>query len=186
MLKIKSLLVLMFCALTAAASAKSSLGWDEVGNANFRFLFKKITNATLLVSATQSRASLFDVSYPKRIEIEYFVSASAQKLAELTEENLYSRSDWLALDDDAKQEAAEFLSWYRDVEPGDKYQLEWQVAGGRFAGLVLSFNGEVLGTVAEAEIATVLLGVWLGPEAISVRQSKRLEQAWQAWVLNQS
>lgn len=185
MLKIKSLLALMLCVLSAVSSAKSTIGWDEVGNANFRFLFKKITNATLLVSADQPQASLFDVSYPKRIEIEYFVSASAQKLAELTQENLDARADWIALSAEDKQAAAEFLSWYRDVEAGDKYQLEWQVAAGRFVGLALSFNGEVLGVVADPELAAVLLGVWLGPEAISVRQSKRLEQAWQTWVLNQ-
>lgn len=160
--------------------------WQQVAEADYRFLFKKITRAQLLVPHQAPAPELFIAEYPKKIKIDYFLDVSADKLRELSEKNLLKRADWEGLDESEKAKGREFLSWYRDVYKGDSYQLEWRAGAGGFQALVLRHNNVELGQIIDAKLAQVLLGIWLGDRAISRKQSAALVESWRAFAMQQS
>lgn len=105
-------------------------------------------------------APLADV--PKRLEVQYLVSAEARRFNEAGERHL---ADTLKDEDLAslRPRLAMIASWYPDPKPGDRCALTY-VPG---VGTELTFNGRVLGVVPGEDFQRAYFSIWLGRPAAS-------------------
>ena len=106
---------------------------------------------------------------PKRLEISYFWSISAERFVTSTREAIERNSDPATL---AKigPHVDRFLALYRSVEPGDRYSLTY-VPG---VGTELALNGKALGNVEGADFGAAVFGVWFGDSEIDTALKKSL------------
>ncbi len=106
---------------------------------------------------------------PKRLEIEYFRSFSAEQFAASTRlkigENV-SPEDYARLE--PRIEALNQL--YRSVQPGDRYAITY--LPGR--GVELAFNGAPLGWIEGADFGAAIFSIWLGQEPLDDALKRRL------------
>jgi len=130
------------------------------GLLRYRSVFKAYVAALYLDEAAQTDDVLGEV--PRRLEIEYFWSISADRFAEATIEGISRNVDAEALEG-LRSRIATFNELYEDIEPGDRYSLTY--LPGR--GTELALNGRAMGVVAGADFASALFAIWLGPNPLS-------------------
>lgn len=163
---------------------RSSQVFERVGSEDFRLMWKLISRTGLYVDPDQRQRfgeDLLNPRYHKMLLIEYGVGISAERFVELTRnalEDAWSPDELAVHRDDIDK----LCSLYRDVGAGDRYGLYW--IDGR--GLVLELNNEPLGTIADAGAARMILSVWLGRAAVSVKHRDLLLQAWAEQVSSRS
>jgi len=130
------------------------------GLLRYRSVFKAYVAALYLDEAAPADDVLGEV--PRRLEIEYFWSISADRFAEATIEGISRNVDAEALEG-LRSRIATFNELYEDIEPGDRYSLTY--LPGR--GTELALNGRAMGVVAGADFASALFAIWLGPNPLS-------------------
>ena len=126
----------------------------------YKVIFKGYVAALYLQDAADSQRVLEDV--PRQLEIEYFWSIPASAFADATVDGIRKNvgpSRFRALE----PEIARFSALYRDVRPGDRYQVSYRP--GR--GTELALNGQPLGLIPGADFASALFAIWLGDEPFS-------------------
>lgn len=129
------------------------------GLLRYRLLIKAYVAAFYASEGSASASPL--ESEPRRLEIEYFWSLSAQQFGEATREGMagnLSPSQLAALEPRIQQMNA----LYEDIEPGDRYALTY--VGSKTE---LSKNGRLLGSVPGADFGRAMFGIWLGDRPLS-------------------
>jgi hypothetical protein len=135
--------------------AGTELELQGVGLFRYRWVIKAYVAALYLPSEVATQQVLSDV--PKRLELEYFWQIHGADFGPVAEEILLRQFDGSALA--PLRERIELLhAAYRDVEPGDRYALDY--VPGR--GTTLSLNGEAIVTIPGADFAAVYFAIWLG------------------------
>jgi len=145
----------------------TELALSGLGLLRYRVVFKAYVAALYLEPGSDPERVLEDV--PKRLEIEYFWSISAEDIARAGDELLRRNLDdetWQSLAD----RVARLNALYRDVEPGDRYALTY--VPGR--GTELAKNGTPLGTVPGADFAEAYFGIWLGEQPLDASLARQL------------
>jgi len=132
------------------------------GTGLFRYLgfIKAYVGALYMLDGTSSEKVLMDT--PKRLEIEYFYpikaedfgSASNKVMAQNVEPEAFER---------LKPRLEKMNALYRDVEPGDRFSLDY-VPG---KGTELALNGNPLGLVEGADFASAIYAMWLGEKPMN-------------------
>ncbi|WP_114416707.1 chalcone isomerase family protein [Marinospirillum perlucidum] len=110
----------------------------------------------------QPGASHEDPTSGRRLEIEYFHSIAAEDFVQATQAGIAANTSA----DDQQQLSTSlpaFLDLYQAVEPGDRYSLTWIPQ----QGLELALNGQPLGQLNDALLASALFSIWLGEEPAS-------------------
>ncbi|HEY5673397.1 MAG TPA: chalcone isomerase family protein [Malonomonas sp.] len=160
----------------------------EVGGVTFadRYPLEK-TNLRLTGAAVLKWALWFDVyagafylpervagkdwteDVPKRLELSYFRNFKAEDFTTTSDKllrNNLSAEDYRSVE----KRLQEFYQLFRDINPGDRYSLTYQAAG----GTELRLNDELLGAAPGADFAVAYFGIWLGPQPISESFRDRL------------
>lgn len=106
---------------------------------------------------------------PKRLEISYFWTISAERFVASTREAIERNSDPATLARIGPH-VDRFLALYRGVEPGDRYSLTY-IPG---VGTELALNGTPLGNVEGADFAAAVFSVWFGDREIDTALKKSL------------
>jgi hypothetical protein len=130
---------------------------NGLGLMRYRVLFRGYVAALYLAQGTPPSKALEDVA--RRIEIEYFWSLTAARLAKVTIEGIEKNvpaSEMRALEPRIRR----FNALYRDIAPGDRYALTY--TPGR--GTELALNGRALGTIEGADFGRAVFAIWLGTE----------------------
>jgi hypothetical protein len=95
--------------------------------------------------------------YVKKIEVEYFVNISAEKMNDFTIKSMrrnISSSEF----EQITEQIALMNQYFVDLKPGDRYALTFiPNVGTRFI-----YNGQLLGTIKGATFAKALFSTWLG------------------------
>jgi hypothetical protein len=134
-----------------------SMSLIGVGTLRYMGLFKIYAGALYAPAFWPSTRVLEDV--PKRLEVVYLRNVRARDIAKATFELMSEQ-----LDADAfrvlRDRIDQHNSLYVDAGPGDRYALTY-IPG---TGTELSLNGHPRGTVAGADFAEALFGLWLGPQ----------------------
>ena len=133
----------------------STLPLRGYGLLRYMVFIKAYVAALYLPESIRSEDALGDV--PKHLEIEYFHDINAQDFAKATSSSI-SRNVSLMTFRRLQPKIDEFNALYRDVKAGDRYALTY-VPG---TGTTLLWNGQPRGTVASADFAVGLFGIWLG------------------------
>ena len=101
-------------------------------------------------------------NYRQRLELYYFRAidrGDVIKAAWITLERQQPAAQLARL----RQEIEALHSHFADIQPGDRYSLEYSGT----AGLSLERNGEPLFRSQNAELAHAYLGIWLGQDGLS-------------------
>jgi hypothetical protein len=133
----------------------------------YRIIFRAYAAALYLKPDTNASRVLDDV--PRRLEIEYFWSIPASGFIEATLDGIRKNVDaetWERLGPKIEQ----FEKLYRDVEPGDRYQLTYLPN----VGTELALNGTSQGRVEGAEFSRALFSIWLGAEPFDESLKRQL------------
>jgi hypothetical protein len=121
----------------------------------------KVYLAGLYVAEGDQTQQVLDADVARRLEIVYLRGFSAEDFTNstraLVRRNIGDAA-FLALEADIE----EFNLFYADVQPGDRYALEY--VPGR--GTSLFLNGELLGSSPGAELSRALFSMWLGSRPI--------------------
>jgi hypothetical protein len=173
MVSIRTLLLSCSIFLLVSLPAQA-VQWVDVGSANYRFLFKTITTASLAVPAKLEVDDWLSPAYPKRLRIDYGMAVSAERLSGLFMETIEASYGADLLGQRALIEA--FVDAFKTVEKGDYYQLQW--ADGE---LLLSLNQQSLHRLNNPQVAKMLLSVWMGEQPISRKQRRLLYVQWLAY-----
>jgi hypothetical protein len=145
---------------------RTSLGLRGTGLLR-KFLIKGYVAALYMADDVPSASVLSNV--PKRLEIEYFRSVSADAFAKAGDQYVARNVDAPALMR-LRPRLDQLNTLYRDVEPGDRYSLTY-VPGW---GTELSLNGEPLGRVPGADFAAAVFSIWLGEDPMDEPLKRRL------------
>jgi hypothetical protein len=94
---------------------------------------------------------------PKRLEIQYLRSFTADQFRKATEVKIAENVDAETLER-LRPRIDELNALYRNVEQGDRYALTYLPG----KGTELSYNGRPLGRVEGAEFASAVFSIWLG------------------------
>jgi len=135
--------------------AGQSLTLHGVGLLRYRWVFKGYVAALYLPPGVAAERVLEDL--PKRLELEYFWAIGARDFGAAAEQ-LLAQSLSPAELDRLRERMARLHAAYRDVEPGDRYALDYHPD----TGTTLRLNGEPLETVPGADFAAAYFGIWLG------------------------
>jgi len=143
-----------------------ALELQGAGLLRYRWVIKAYVAALYLPPGTTGAQALEDV--PKRLEIEYFWSLAAPDFGKAADELLRRKLPAAELAR-LRERLDRFHSAYRDVEPGDRYALDYAPG----AGTTLRLNGKALANVPGADFAAAYFGIWLGepPLDASLRQN---------------
>ena len=133
----------------------------------YRWVFDAYVSALYLPSDVASTQVLSDV--PKRLEIEYFWAIAAEDFGPAADTILRRQYDEETLAP-LRDRIEEMSAAYRDVEPGDRYAIEY--VPGR--GTTLSWNGEEIVNVPGADFAAVYFAVWLGSDPVDAGLKREL------------
>lgn len=165
---------ILLCQPVIAAGGIAAPNWQTVANAEFRLLWKTLTWAELAVDPEQKNPQdILDAGYAKALQIRYGVGVTADRLKSLA---------WKSVEDGWEPSQIErhrsklesFFTHFVDVEKGDVYLLRWQPE----AGLELLLNQTLLVQETNADAATMILSIWLGPAAVSDKQRQALLDQW--------
>ena len=147
--------------------ADASLPLRGVGLLVYRWVIKGYVAALYLPADVPSTQVLSDV--PKRLELEYFWQIDGADFGPAAESIMQRQFDARTLA--PLRDRIELLhAAYRDVEPGDRYVLEY-VPGN---GTTLSLNGEEIIATPGADFAAVYFAVWLGSDPIDTSLRRQL------------
>ncbi len=98
---------------------------------------------------------------PRRLELRYFWGIGAEDFGRAADQKLEesrSAEELAAL----RERIDRLHAAYRDVEPGDRYALDY-IPG---AGTTLRLNGDPLIEIPGADFAEVYFGLWLGDDPL--------------------
>lgn len=125
------------------------------GIARYRVFFT-VYAAGLYLPANTPATAVLAADTPRRLEIEYFHTISADDiiLAATTKlQDQLNEAELARLTPKIEQ----FHALYEGVEAGDRYRMDYQPG----LGTELSFNGESVGRVAGSDFAAAYFGIWL-------------------------
>jgi hypothetical protein len=137
-------------------AGEAELPLRGAGLLRYMVFIKAYVAAFYLPEAVRPEEAL--AGFPKHLEIEYFHAIAAADFAKATRSGI-ARNVSMTAYDRLKPAVEELNALYRDVKPGDRYSLTY-IPG---TGTELRLNGTPLGTVAGAEFAAGLFGIWIGP-----------------------
>ncbi len=139
-------------------SNDQSLQLTGTGVARYRIFFT-VYAAGLYLPANTPAAAVLAADTPRRLEIEYFHTISADDIIRAATTKLQdqlSQAELARLTPKIEQ----FHALYEGVEAGDRYRMDYQPD----LGTELSFNGESVGRVAGSDFAAAYFGIWLDPQ----------------------
>ncbi len=127
------------------------------GSGLFKYLsFIKVVAGSLYLLEEHHGARVFE-DVPKNLEFEYFVSIKAKDFADATHEGI-KRNVSARKYKQVYDRIERFNTFYRNVQPGNRYSLSY-IPG---KGTSLALNGVELGTVEGADFASAIFTIWLG------------------------
>ncbi len=132
-----------------------TLALTGTGVARYRVIFT-VYAAALYAPANIQADDILATDTPRRLEIEYFHTISAEDIIRAATTKLEDQRtpEQLA----ALQPAIErFHNLFEEVSEGDRYRMDYQPG----AGITLSFNGEKVGRVEGADFAAAYFAIWL-------------------------
>ena len=112
----------------------------------------------------ESQSSDILGDFPKRIEVQYFVSIPGQKLNNYTFERMkdnVSTEDLEALKNEIKLMGKYFV----DLKAGDRFSLTYIP----HVGTKFEHNGQIVGIVSGIQFAKALFSVWIGKKPFDFR-----------------
>lgn len=130
-------------------------------------LFDVYAGALYLPGGVPGQAWSNDVA--KRLELSYFREIEAKGFAEASDKLLQDNllpTEYQALE----KRLQTFYGFFRDVNPGDRYSINYIPE----KGTELRLNEQPLGRVPGADFAAAYFGIWLGDEPISKGFRNRL------------
>lgn len=105
----------------------------------------------------------------KKLELSYFRNIKAQGFAEASDKILKNN-----VPAEKYKELAErlklFYGFFQDVQPGDRYSINY-IPG---KGTELRFNGDKIGSVPGHDFAIAYFGIWLGEQPINKKFRDKL------------
>ncbi|MBF0490914.1 MAG: chalcone isomerase family protein [Candidatus Omnitrophica bacterium] len=108
-------------------------------------------------------------NYPKRIEVEYFVSIPGQKLNNFTIDIMKQNTSPADLEI-LKDEVREMGKYFVDLKPGDRFSLTYiPLVGTKFA-----HNGQLVGIIKGQEFAKAIFSVWIGKKPFDSRLKEQV------------
>ena len=129
------------------------------GVGSYRYLFFRVQVGALYVPAHVAPENVLSADVRKRLELEYQRPISADDFRKSGNRLLEEQQDAATLERLADR--LQILNAaYRDMEPGDRYALEY--TPGR--GTRLLQNGTPLVVVPGRDFAEVYFGIWLHPQ----------------------
>jgi len=108
-------------------------------------------------------------NYPKRIEVEYFVSIPGQKLNNFTLDimkNNVSKADLEGL----KEEIRQMGKYFVDLKPGDRFSLTYIPD----VGTEFAHNGRLVGVIKGYKFAKALFSVWIGNRPFDIHLKEQV------------
>jgi hypothetical protein len=126
----------------------------------YRVFIKAYVGALYMLDGTPSEKVLSDT--PKRLEIEYFHPIKGEDFGSASNKVMARNVDPETFEN-LKPRLEKLNALYRDVQPGDRYSLDY--IPGR--GTELALNGNPLGLVEGADFASALYGMWLGEKPMN-------------------
>ncbi len=138
----------------------TSLTLRGTGLFRYRIILKAYVGALYMLDGTPSEKVLSDT--PKRLEIEYFHPIKGEDFGLASNKVMARNVDPETLEN-LKPRLEKLNALYRDVQPGDRYSLDY-VPG---KGTELALNGESLGLVEGADFASALYAMWLGEKPMN-------------------
>lgn len=145
------------------SAGNEELRLQGVGLLRYRVLIKGYVAALYLGESLDpheaSAAVLEDA--PRRLEIEYFWSISAEDFAKATVEGISRNTEPAALES-IRGRIDRLNDLYEDVEPGDRYAITYLPG----EGTELALNGRRLGVIEGAEFSSAFFGIWLGSQPL--------------------
>lgn len=132
------------------AAVKRHLGWFDV------------FAAALYSPEDAPAAAILAKETPKRLEIAYLRSISAEDLIKATRTVLEDQHPQ-GLPVNLQQELQRLFASMEDVQAADRYALSWFPD----EGLHLEFNGKTLFRSRSAEFSRLYFGIWLAADPLS-------------------
>ncbi|MDX2448731.1 MAG: chalcone isomerase family protein [Desulfobacterales bacterium] len=139
------------------------------GTGLFRYmgLIKAYVGALYMLDGTPSENVLADT--PKRLEIEYFYPIKGEDFG-IASIKVMAQNVGPEEFESLKPRLEKLNALYRDVQPGDRYALNY-VPG---KGTELILNGNPLGLIAGADFASALYAMWLGEKPMNKSFKRQL------------
>ncbi len=154
------LLSIILCLVATSASSNSfgnsqqsaPVALEKCGEARLTVMFWDVYDSTLYAPQGEYRPGV----RPLRLEIRYLRNIKAKDLVKQT------RKEWQAqgvMTPEHDQWLAELGTFWPDVADNDTITLDLDAAG----AATFSFNGEVVGQIADAQFGEDFAGIWLAP-----------------------
>ncbi|MBW2514960.1 MAG: chalcone isomerase family protein [Deltaproteobacteria bacterium] len=128
----------------------------------FRYMgfIKAYVGALYMLEDTPSEKVLSDT--PKRLEIEYFHPIKAKDFGSASKKIMARNVEPEAFEK-LKHRLEQLNALYQDVQPGDRYSLDYFPG----KGIELALNGNFLGFVTGADFASAVYAMWLGEKPMN-------------------
>ena len=154
------LLTIVLCLLGASGAATSfantqldtSTPLEKCGEARLSVMFWDVYDSTLYAPQGDYRPGI----RPLRLEIRYLRNIKAKDLVKQT------RKEWQAqgvMTPEHDKWLAALSTFWPDVADNDTITLDLDVNG----AATFSFNGDVVGAIADAQFGEDFAGIWLAP-----------------------
>ena len=146
---------------------QAELRLNGVAVLKWAMLFDVYAGALYLPEGVSGQAWSNDIA--KRLEISYFREIESKDFVKASDKLL--RETLLPADYQALERRLQtFYGFFRDVQPGDRYSINYIPE----KGTELRLNEQSLGRVPGADFAVAYFGLWLGAEPISKKFRNRL------------
>ena len=126
----------------------------------YRIFIKAYVGALYMLGGIPSENVLSDT--PKRLEIEYFHPIKGEDFGSASTK-VMARNVGPEAFENLKPRLEKMNALYRDVQPGDRYSLDYMPG----KGTQLALNGQPLGLVEGADFASALYAMWLGEKPMN-------------------
>jgi len=146
---------------------QSALELKGVAVLKWAMLFDVYAGALYLPRGVLGQSWSNDI--PKRLELSYFREIEGKGFAEASDKLLQDTllpAEYQALE----KRLQTFYGFFRDVNPGDRYSINYIPE----MGTELRLNEQPLGRVLGADFSAAYFGLWLGDEPISKGFRNRL------------
>lgn len=132
------------------------------GTGLFRYLgfIKAYVGALYMLEDIPSENVLSDT--PKRLEIEYFHPIKGEDFGSASKK-IMVRNVEPEVFEKLKPRLEQLNALYQDVQPGDRYSLDYFPG----VGIELSLNGNPLGLITGADFASAVYAMWLGKKPMN-------------------
>ncbi len=149
----------------------AELSLHGVGLMRYRSLFNGYAAALYLDGSVAEEPTSVSVlaDVPRRLEIEYFWSIPAEKLAEATLDGVARNTDPRTFEA-LRERVGRLNRLYRDIEAGDRYALTYLPG----VGTELAHNGRRLGVIEGADFSAALFAIWLGEQPLDESLRRQL------------